>query len=317
MIYLKNAGEIDIEVIKTMGVHVKENDNSIGFFGTGLKYAIAIFLREKIDFKLFIGVNQFEFFTETKTIRGKEFEFCKMSGIDVLDLGFTTELGKNWELWQAYREIHSNTLDENGEISSEKLIPEAGTTLFQIDCEEDCLNTFLDANKEILLYSNGNVEIYLGESDKIYYKGIRAKDLNKNSIYTYNILTDCELTEDRALSYDFQVEREIVNAIGECDNTDVINNIITCSNDTYESGLDTCWDTKEPKQHFQEAVKSNLSSVSNNFHSYHRKYEPKAPLTREEIRDELVSEFKDVCTCNDLEFNYDGKCITITGAAIE
>ena len=36
-------------------------------------------------------------------------------------LPFTTELGKNWEVWQAYRELHSNTLDESGVITDKKV----------------------------------------------------------------------------------------------------------------------------------------------------------------------------------------------------
>jgi len=52
MIILKNKGEIEIETITTMGVNVKECDSPIGFFGTGLKFAIATFLREGIAFAL-------------------------------------------------------------------------------------------------------------------------------------------------------------------------------------------------------------------------------------------------------------------------
>ena len=47
MIIFQNKGLIDVHAISIMGVSVKE-DNSIGFFGTGLKYAIAVLLREGI-----------------------------------------------------------------------------------------------------------------------------------------------------------------------------------------------------------------------------------------------------------------------------
>ena len=45
MIVFENPGEIDIRSISTFGVSVKEGDNPIGFFGTGLKYAIVVLLR--------------------------------------------------------------------------------------------------------------------------------------------------------------------------------------------------------------------------------------------------------------------------------
>ena len=37
MIVFENPGEIDVAAISTFGVSVKETDNPIGFFGTGLK----------------------------------------------------------------------------------------------------------------------------------------------------------------------------------------------------------------------------------------------------------------------------------------
>ena len=44
-VIFENPGEIDPLAIRTFGVSVKEGDNPIGFFGTGLKYALAILLR--------------------------------------------------------------------------------------------------------------------------------------------------------------------------------------------------------------------------------------------------------------------------------
>jgi hypothetical protein len=45
IVVFENPGEIDAAAIRTFGVSVKEGENPIGFFGTGLKYAIAILLR--------------------------------------------------------------------------------------------------------------------------------------------------------------------------------------------------------------------------------------------------------------------------------
>src|ERR1700733_12022356 len=45
MIVFENYGEIEIDAITTFGVSVKEGPNPIGFFGTGLKYAVAVLLR--------------------------------------------------------------------------------------------------------------------------------------------------------------------------------------------------------------------------------------------------------------------------------
>ena len=44
-IYFCNAEPIDLNAIAIMGVSVKTGDNPIGYFGTGLKFAIATLLR--------------------------------------------------------------------------------------------------------------------------------------------------------------------------------------------------------------------------------------------------------------------------------
>lgn len=313
MLYLQNNGELEIECIKTMGINAKDTEGAIGFFGTGLKYAIAVFLREEVEFKLFIGDREFSFFTEEKQIRGKTFKFCKMQGFDVCDLGFTTELGKNWELWQAYREIHSNTLDEGGIITSEVIYPENGTTLFVLDVDDSLQETFLDTNKRRLLFTNRQVEIYEGESDHIYYQGIRAKDLHKPSVHTYNILAHCELTEDRSLAYDFQVERYITNALAECDREDVITTAVTSTDSNYEASIDASWDTVKPGATFSGVISGNLSSVSGNFQTYCQKHEPKPEMTKEEKRRAVLDQLEDICYDHDLVLSYSRGVVTIDG----
>ena len=109
MISLKNPGLLEIDLITTMGAHVKESDSYLGRFGTGMKYAIAVLLRDNIDFDLYIGENRYEFYTESVTLRGKEFKKCFMRGpADSVPLGFTTDLGRDWKPWMAYRELFTN-----------------------------------------------------------------------------------------------------------------------------------------------------------------------------------------------------------------
>lgn len=44
-VYFANAGLIDLDVIRVMGVSVKTGPNPIGYFGTGLKFALSTLLR--------------------------------------------------------------------------------------------------------------------------------------------------------------------------------------------------------------------------------------------------------------------------------
>ena len=101
-------GVLDLSVITTFGVNVKPNtDNPIGYFGTGLKYAIAVLLRHGIKITLYTNGQEYQFYTKEKDIRGKEFMVCRYRKTGLLnkfsyhELPFTTEHGKNWELWKS------------------------------------------------------------------------------------------------------------------------------------------------------------------------------------------------------------------------
>ena len=56
MVVFENTGEIDILSISSFGVSVKEGDSPIGFFGTGLKYAIAVLLRHNQKITAYCGL---------------------------------------------------------------------------------------------------------------------------------------------------------------------------------------------------------------------------------------------------------------------
>ena len=51
---ITNDGEIDSLSLSLVGASTKRADGSkIGFFGSGNEYALALLLRENIDFKIF------------------------------------------------------------------------------------------------------------------------------------------------------------------------------------------------------------------------------------------------------------------------
>jgi hypothetical protein len=86
-VIFENPGEIDAAAIRTFGVSVKEGDNPIGFFGTGLKYALAILLRSGHSVTIQSGVSKHRFALKDVTIRGEKFQIVTM---DRHELGFTT-----------------------------------------------------------------------------------------------------------------------------------------------------------------------------------------------------------------------------------
>src|SRR5882724_7969094 len=113
-IIFQNPGLIDLRSVQIMGLNAKETKNSIGQFGTGLKYAIAVLLRSGCKVTIFQGLQEFNFATQKEKFRGKDFDFVFMRrgdqhGSEAIfsekALGFTLELGKHWEPWMAIREL--------------------------------------------------------------------------------------------------------------------------------------------------------------------------------------------------------------------
>lgn len=196
-IYFANAGEIDLSVIRVMGVSVKNTDTPIGYFGTGLKFAIATLLRTGHQVALFTGGVTHTFTAREVIVRDRAFNQVYMNDEP---LPFTTELGKNWEVWQAYRELHSNTLDESGVITDK---PTTADTVFVVQGIE--AQRVYEMRHEIFLNSKpleilDGVEVHPKPSAYVYYRGVRVAKLPESCCFTYNITQTMELTEDRTLA---------------------------------------------------------------------------------------------------------------------
>lgn len=209
----KNKGEIDPRSITTFGVSSKEGENPIGFFGTGLKYAIAILLREGCEVTIYSGTKKLEFAVKPQKIRVDSFNIVTMNK---KPLGFTTELGKTWELWQAIRELYCNCMDEAGSVSNNSG-PEKGYTTIIISGAK--VQKVMDNIGQYILQSAplhklDNLEIHAGKSEYVFYKGVQIYKLPTPSMYTYNIVDrHLDLTEDRTLKYYWYAEHTISNAI--------------------------------------------------------------------------------------------------------
>lgn len=240
-VIFKNDGIIDPRMIKTFGISVKETDNPIGYFGTGLKYAIAVLLRNGCDVELISDGERFTFTKETDTVRGKEFEFISMNGHH---LPFTTELGKNWVLWQAFRELYCNCIDEGGTTTpGTGAEPEKGKTIFVVKGQA-FLNEYYDRHKYFLnlrpsecAFTDDRIQIYDKPSDGIFYRGIRVMDLPLKSQFTYNILETMLLTEDRTISSAYVAKTFISLGISRMTNKKAIKRIIL-DKMSFESDLD-------------------------------------------------------------------------------
>jgi hypothetical protein len=245
MIVFENQGEIDLRSVSTFGVSVKETDNPIGFFGTGLKYAIAVLLRTGHKVTLQSGATVVRFGVERDAVRGQEFQFVTMQVGNAAPnaIGFTTELGKQWELWMAYRELACNCKDEGGFGRFVKTLPraEAGTTRIIVE-GQDFEAVFADGHLYILAdepqQTVGTSEIRNRRSGFLYYRGVRVMELPRTAVYTYNINTKLELTEDRTVRNAWEPLHRIAQCILQSEDGDYIRSCVTADETTLEGGLD-------------------------------------------------------------------------------
>jgi hypothetical protein len=233
-VFFANKGTIHLDVIRVMGVSVKQCDSPIGYFGTGLKFAIATLLRTGHEVTLYTGGKQYIFHVRSEAIRDQEVRRVYMNDEA---LPFTTQLGRNWQVWQAYRELHSNTLDEGGTVSNKRT---KNDTVFVVtgeefqQCYRDRDNIFISG--EPIEVINGKIEVYRGASRYIFYRGVRAASLPEKCAFTYNILDEMELTEDRTLKSMWSVEYILETNLPQTKNEEVALTLVS-GNKTWDQNL--------------------------------------------------------------------------------
>lgn len=120
-IRLHNSGDFDIvQAVKLIGASVKQTDDPIGLYGSGIKFALAQCLRQNVSVKFVTGGKTYTLCTSPQVFRGETFQsvtFRTDTGKKHVT-GITTEFGKeDWtDLWFVFREFYSNMLDENGKM---------------------------------------------------------------------------------------------------------------------------------------------------------------------------------------------------------
>lgn len=245
MIVFQNSGLIDMAAVTTMGVSVK-NDGAIGYFGTGLKFAIATILRNKCALTIHRGLEAFAFTSEEIIIRGEPFDRVCMNGEP---LGFTTTLGRDWEPWMAFRELASNCRDEGGRYwkfaSDEQMtaaaLPLDGHTTIAVEGEK-MMEVWPERHTIMLesepMLANDHIEVREGESCFVYYRGVRIFTAPRPTAFTYNILGKLELTEDRTAKNWYELEIKLERGIGAIEDHGILRRMLTCGDGFHEHRID-------------------------------------------------------------------------------
>lgn len=244
VVVFSTPGLIPIEAFTIFGMNAKPNSVSpFGFFGTGLKIAIAVCMRHGLDVTIWRGTDRYAFYPQKTNFRGKEFSKIRMRCEtwhlgNILrkrytDLPFTTELGKHWELWQAFREFQTNTIDEGGftmvgHLADDSVQGDSDRSLVIVGGQK-FLDEYYDRHRNFLEDgltergdSTGDIQVLDKPSNHVYYRGVRVMDLKEPSKYTYNFLRAVDLTEDRTAKYPWMLESWICEHIMQSKDEDFV-----------------------------------------------------------------------------------------------
>lgn len=285
-ICFKNTGTIEPDFIRSFGVSVKNDASCIGFFGTGLKYALAILMREGAKVTIYSGGEVMRFAKKSVILKGKSFEFVTMNGEQ---LPFTTELGKTWEPWMAYRELYSNAKDEGGEVDVIESLPSNSDSMTYIVVAGGGIEQIHAAKDSIFCASIGDLadEIYT-QGGSFYSKGVCVwKFEGMPSLYSYNDASGyCDLTEDRQIKYTHQVHKIVSEQIARLTDKQALEAIVTAERGLYESCCDFDYCGVKPSAEFLEVALMHKDSCENQYLiRYAEKHAPRMPLQEFELDD--------------------------------
>ncbi len=238
---IENNIEIEPEAFTLIGASTKRDDNTkIGFFGSGLKYAIAVLLENEIDFKIYSGLKEIKITTKAKTFRDNEFHAICINGKET---SLTTTMGADWKAWFAIREIYCNAIDE-GKYSADVasgIKPQKGKTQFYIEMNDkleelmqDWSRYFSDKRQDII-QSIEKSKIFknkLKTRTIIYRKGIQCEERWESSLFDYD-LDWAEINESRVLKDSWETKKRLAKVLARSANKEVVKSLLEDINTCY------------------------------------------------------------------------------------
>ena len=233
---IKNDGEISSHALSLMGASTKRgNSGQIGFFGTGNKYALALFLRTGLDVQIFSGERAIEITTKPVSLGENDYQVVCIDGEST---SITTNMGPTWKIWQAVREVYSNAIDCGGDSISivDKPSPAAGVTTYCIEVNDDIqyvmdnFQKLFSRRRKPLFDIPGYGLIYQNGTGTVYRNGIRCSDGKIKSMYDYEVGA-VSIGEDRIASISWQVGEKIWGSIFSCDDLNLIESCLSVASD--------------------------------------------------------------------------------------
>lgn len=221
----ENKGEVPVNAFKLLGASSKRGDSSkIGYFGTGLKYAIAVMLKQGIEFRIFSGDKEVKIGTRSTKFLDDTVQVMTVNGEKT---SITLDAGVDWKPWYAIREIYSNAIDEQGEMTLN--VPaeaKTGYTRIFIDADAEPLKdifanwgAFFCQNRPVAFRNElGSLLPKLPTIPEFnaFRKGIRVHSSRKHSVFDYD-LPDIAINESRVAINSWEVTEKASELLASSD----------------------------------------------------------------------------------------------------
>jgi len=227
-----NEGEIDVNALRLLGASTKETDASkIGFWGTGLKYAIAVLLREDVAVKVFSGKKEIKIGKRKTKMRNETFEVMTVNGTPT---SVTTRMGKDWELWYAVRELYANMKDEGRDTIGvkDKAEGKAGETRIFVEFSAELKDVFDNLPKYFCFSREVKYEFaldkvftrYSKKKGIIYRRGFAVGSM-ENMLFDYD-LHDININETRTIKSSYNLPQHLGLALRRYAPLEVIRRLV-------------------------------------------------------------------------------------------
>jgi hypothetical protein len=259
MKYIKvtnKADEVSRLKLEKLGFSTKRDDNqTIGQFGSGIKFAPISAIRKGIDF-IFAGKDVKGDYVLEYVIKDDEGIPCVFYKYQDYDKpsSFTSDAGTlSWESeFQIYREVVANAMDEaklsgtEWDISivhTDEIIPVDGEFSVYLGATDEMMkihenfDKYFSVNREPIFESNtGKLYKSIDGSLRVFCKGvlvyssetrvIRNGGKELKSLFDYEFNSNLTLNEERTVSSEWDMNRLIITMLAELDDKSLIDDLL-------------------------------------------------------------------------------------------
>lgn len=297
-VVFETPGLLDTRSLTLMGVSAKPNsDTPIGYFGTGLKLSVATLVRMGAELSIYIGSEKWTVVQKTADFRGTEITQLQLlnltrkslwGGAPRVDLPFSITYGRNWEPWMVFRELESNTRDENGITYSGPTDPgplAAFDATRIVVRHPDFEKAFQERDTIFLpghIATGSGIQVVAGSSKHLYRRGVRAYDTVKPCLQTYNFLDDLTLTEDRTIKHEGVARLMLGRFVQRSHDESMIERVLTAGKEFWEH--DMLFDeSMAPSAEFHRVALRHPKKLPPGFYGYYGKYDPRVTKSTFEL----------------------------------